>query len=64
MTCQIRQLSPAGYPLVISVIDQWWGGLPMAVVRHRMKAAPGTEGGAAFFQRRRGLGWHWPSAGP
>ena len=30
MTFQIRQLSPADYPLVISVIDQWWGGRPMA----------------------------------
>ena len=30
MTFQIRQLSPAGYPLVISVTDQWWGGRPMA----------------------------------
>jgi predicted GNAT superfamily acetyltransferase len=30
MTVQIRHLSPADYPLVISVIDQWWGGRPMA----------------------------------
>jgi hypothetical protein len=30
MTFQIRQLSPAGYPLVTSVIDRWWGGRPMA----------------------------------
>jgi GNAT superfamily N-acetyltransferase len=28
MTFQIRHLSPADYPLVISVIDQWWGGRP------------------------------------
>jgi hypothetical protein len=26
MTFQIRQLSTADYPFVISVIDQWWGG--------------------------------------
>jgi len=30
MTLQIRQLSTADYPLVISVIDQWWGGRSMA----------------------------------
>ena len=30
MTFQIRHLSPVDYPLVISVIDQWWGGRPMA----------------------------------
>ncbi len=30
MTFQIRPLSPADYPRVISVIDQWWGGRPMA----------------------------------
>ncbi len=30
MTFQIRHLSAADYPLVISVIDQWWGGRPMA----------------------------------
>ena len=30
MTFQIRPLSPADYPLAISVIDQWWGGRPMA----------------------------------
>jgi predicted GNAT superfamily acetyltransferase len=30
MTLQIRQLSTADYPLVISVIDQWWGGRQMA----------------------------------
>ena len=30
MTFQIRQLSMADYPFVISVIDQWWGGRPMA----------------------------------
>ena len=30
MTFQIRHLSSADYPLVISVIDQWWGGRPMA----------------------------------
>ena len=30
MTFQIRHLSPADYPLVISVIDQWWGGRPVA----------------------------------
>jgi len=26
MTFRIRHLSPADHPLVISVIDQWWGG--------------------------------------
>ena len=30
MTFQIRPLSAADYPRVISVIDQWWGGRPMA----------------------------------
>ncbi len=30
MTVQIRHLDPADYPLVISVIDQWWGGRAMA----------------------------------
>jgi predicted GNAT superfamily acetyltransferase len=30
MPFQIRQLSTADYPFVISVIDQWWGGRPMA----------------------------------
>jgi len=30
MTFQIRRLSTADYPLVISVMDQWWGGRPMA----------------------------------
>src|SRR6516165_3526013 len=29
MTFRIRHLSPADHPLVISVIDQWWGGRPM-----------------------------------
>ena len=30
MTFQIRQLSTADYPFVISVIDQRWGGRQMA----------------------------------
>jgi GNAT superfamily N-acetyltransferase len=30
MTFRIRHLSPDDYPLVISVIDQWWGGRPTA----------------------------------
>jgi predicted GNAT superfamily acetyltransferase len=30
VTFQIRQLSTADYPSVISVIDQWWGGRQMA----------------------------------
>jgi GNAT superfamily N-acetyltransferase len=30
MTFQIRQLSTADYPFVISVIDQWWGGRQVA----------------------------------
>jgi predicted GNAT superfamily acetyltransferase len=30
LTFQIRQLSTADYPVVISVIDQWWGGRAMA----------------------------------
>jgi len=30
MTFRMRHLGPADYPLVISVIDQWWGGRPMA----------------------------------
>jgi predicted GNAT superfamily acetyltransferase len=29
MTFEIRPLSMADYPVVISVIDQWWGGRPM-----------------------------------
>ena len=36
MTVQIRHLSPADYPLVISVIDQWWGGRPMAGMLPRL----------------------------
>lgn len=30
MTFRIRHLSPADYTPVISVIDQWWNGRPMA----------------------------------
>jgi len=30
MTFQIRHLSAADYPLVISAIDHWWGSRPMA----------------------------------
>ena len=30
MTFRIRQLATADYPFVISVIDRWWGGRPMA----------------------------------
>jgi hypothetical protein len=30
MTFQIRHLSPANYPSVISVTDRWWGGRPLA----------------------------------
>jgi predicted GNAT superfamily acetyltransferase len=30
MTFQIRQLSTADYPFVISVIDQWWDGRQVA----------------------------------
>jgi predicted GNAT superfamily acetyltransferase len=30
MTFQIRPLSLADYPFVISVLDQWWGGRQMA----------------------------------
>ena len=30
MTFRIRQLAAADYPFVISVIDRWWGGRPMA----------------------------------
>jgi predicted GNAT superfamily acetyltransferase len=30
VTFQIRQLSVADYPFLISVIDQWWGGRQMA----------------------------------
>ena len=36
MTVQIRHLSPADYPLVISVIDQWWGGRSMAGMLPRL----------------------------
>jgi GNAT superfamily N-acetyltransferase len=30
MTSRIRALSPADYPFVISVIDDWWGGREVA----------------------------------
>jgi len=36
MTFQIRHLSPADYPLVISVIDDWWGGRHMADMLPRL----------------------------
>ena len=36
MTFQVRQLSTADYPLVISVIDQWWGGRQMANMLPRL----------------------------
>jgi predicted GNAT superfamily acetyltransferase len=36
MTFQIRPLSPADYPFVISVIDQWWGGRQMADLLPRL----------------------------
>jgi hypothetical protein len=39
MTFRVRQLSAADHPLVISVIDQWWGGRPMADKLPRRAAA-------------------------
>jgi hypothetical protein len=36
MTSRIRHLSPADYPLVISVIDNWWGGRQMAGLLPRL----------------------------
>jgi len=36
MTFRIRQLATADYPFVISVIDRWWGGRPMADKRPRL----------------------------
>ena len=36
MSFQIRQLSLADYPYVISVIDQWWGGRQMADMLPRL----------------------------
>jgi GNAT superfamily N-acetyltransferase len=36
MSFQIRQLSSADYPYVISVIDQWWGGRQMADMLPRL----------------------------
>jgi predicted GNAT superfamily acetyltransferase len=36
MTLQIRQLSAADYPFVISVVDQWWGGRRMADMLPRL----------------------------
>jgi GNAT superfamily N-acetyltransferase len=30
MTVQIREIRPADYRPVISVVDDWWGGRPMA----------------------------------
>ena len=41
MTFQIRQLSTADYPLVISVIDQWWDGRQMADQRMGFQLEPG-----------------------
>jgi ribosomal protein S18 acetylase RimI-like enzyme len=36
MTARIRHLSPADYQVVISVIDHWWGGRPMAGMLPRL----------------------------
>jgi GNAT superfamily N-acetyltransferase len=36
MTIEIRQLSPADHPYVISVIDQWWGGRQMTDMLPRL----------------------------
>ena len=36
MTFEIRQLSVADYPFVISVIDRWWGGRQMADMLPRL----------------------------
>ena len=36
MTFQIRPLTTADYPFVISVIDQWWGGRHMADLLPRL----------------------------
>lgn len=33
---QIRQLRPADYSLVIEVVDEWWGGRPMAGMLPRL----------------------------
>ena len=57
MTSQIRQLSTADYPFVISVIDRWWGGRSMADKLPRLffehftdtSFAAEREGGLAGF---------------
>jgi predicted GNAT superfamily acetyltransferase len=36
VTFQIRPLSPADYPPVISLVDQWWGGRAMAGLLPRL----------------------------
>ncbi|HET7014185.1 MAG TPA: GNAT family N-acetyltransferase [Streptosporangiaceae bacterium] len=36
MSFQIRQLSSADYPYVISVVDRWWGGRQMADLLPRL----------------------------
>lgn len=33
---QLRQLRPADYGLVIAVVDEWWGGRPMAGMLPRL----------------------------
>ncbi len=57
MTFQVRPLSPADYPYVISVIDQWWGGrrmtdkLPRLFFEHFADTsfAAGRDGRLAAF---------------
>jgi hypothetical protein len=69
LTFQIRQLSTADYPVVISVINQWWGGramadkLPRLFFEHftvpgepRLGRVPPTDGFPAGARRRRGDG--------
>jgi hypothetical protein len=50
MTFRIRQLSAADYPFVISVIDRWWGGRPMADKLPRLFFEHFTDTSFAFHR--------------
>ena len=52
MTFQIRPLSTADYPFVISVIDQWWGGRQMADKLPRLFFEHFTDTSFAAERRR------------
>ena len=61
MTFQIRQLSTADYPFVISVIDQWWGGRQMADKLPRLFFEHFTD---TSFAAERAASWpvSWPGS--